>query len=217
MAGIPVNATDVLQFRTWVSQAEQGAVVTFYYGILSQSGTPTTDLDCANAIDAILAPKFKSILSTDASYRGTQAVIINRPVRPAPVISNLLTGAGSAAPPDLPRQTCGLISWRTPFSGRRYRGRMYVPFPPAVDNGTDGVPIAGYITVLSNIGTALMGLTTINNAAVTGSVGVSFVLNHGKGKTPIPAVTPITSFTAQNKWATQRKRGSYGKANVPPF
>jgi hypothetical protein len=206
--------------RIWTVQAEQAAVNTIYYNVLNQTGTAVNDTDLAAQVEAAVATIYKSIQSTDVNFRGVQVFLTN-PIAgmpaPAPVFSNASAGPGTLTPPDCPRQVSGLIQWTTNFSGRRYRGHFYMPFPSTSLVATDGVPTAAYQTVLVNLANALLGLTSIHNVGFTGTATVAMYLHHRPGKSPTPLATPITGKVVPPKFATQRRRGSYGRANSSPI
>ena len=123
-------------------------------------------------------------------------------------------GTGGAT--SLPKQTCGLASIKTALAGRRYRGRMYLPFPSVTMDTGDGVPTAGYQV---NVVNAVTVMLSVNNITVGGrTANWNTVLVHKAGKTPIPASpTPITTFVIDGGWATQRKRGYFGRINESPI
>lgn len=216
----PLSTNGLYQCRAWTLQAEQAAVNTVYYLVLSQAGTPTTDADLAINFEALVAPQYKALISTDAQFRGVQVTLTNPapgvPV-PATQFSNLLVGAGSASPPDCPRQVSGIIQWTTNFSGKRFRGHLYFPFPTVGNVQTDGVPTAAYQTSLSNFANSLIAFTTVQNGPHTGTATVAMYLHHRAGISPTPLATPITGKVVPGKFATQRRRGSYGRPNSSPI
>jgi len=216
--GTPLIVGDLAQVRMWTLQAEQAAVNTWYYNVVALSGTPTTDQDIANYVDLQLAAQMKSMISTDASYRGIQVTLLQRPTNPpATVFANTRVGAGTVSPPDCPRQCCGLISWVTALSGRRYRGRFYVPFPTNGFLATDGVPTAAYQTLMSGLATDIRTITSVPNAAATGTASTVMVIHHRPGISPTPSITAVTGQSVAAKFATQRRRGSYGRPNSSPI
>lgn len=214
----PVIPGDLVETRTYATQAEQAAILTFHWGILAAIGTPTNDTDFSRVIDNVLAPVWKAFISSDASFRGTAARIISSTPPSAPVFFNTNVGGGTGTPPDLPRQTTGMISWQTAFGGRAFRGRTYLGFPWSGLNNLDGVPTAPAITLITNVAQAIFNVTSIPNVAGTGSVSVVMLLVHKKDKAGlIPDPTLINGFIVRNKWATQRRRGSFGRPNTSPI
>ncbi len=106
------------------------------------------------------------------------------------------------------RQLCGMISWRTLFAGPANRGRTFFPFPCTDEDSVGGVPTIAYETILNNIATALAGPIAFG----AGGMAVLGVYHRVSRTT-----SPIDDWTIQRKFATQKRRGSYGRANVSPI
>lgn len=86
-----------------------------------------------------------------------------------------------------------------------------MPFPAESQNDADQTPTAAYLVVLFNytsvaIASLLAGVNPNTNTLE------SIVYNRASG-----TGIPITSFTARDKWATQRRRGDYGRTNILPI
>jgi hypothetical protein len=126
-------------------------------------------------------------------------------------------GFGTAGPVPLPTQTCGLLTGQTAITGRAYRGRAYLPFPATASMTAAGTatPTAGYL-----VNMIVMG--TLYYTPVTPTVGVTAVqlvpvLVHRKNKAGLtPAPTTIIGYRINTAWATQRRRGNYGRPNPLP-
>jgi hypothetical protein len=216
----PLVVGSLYSVRTWLVQAEQAAVNTVYYLVQSTTGNTPNDTDLARVFEVNTEALYKGITSTDVTYRGVQVSLDNpKPPSgvPATVFSNVFAGPGSLTPPDCPRQISGLIEWTTNFSGKRYRGHTYVPFPAVAHVATDGVPTATYQTGLLNLANAILGFTSVSNVGATGTASIALYLHHRAGKTPIPNATPITGKVVPAKFANQRRRGSYGRPNNSPI
>jgi hypothetical protein len=217
----PLVVGGLYEVRAWLLQAEQAAVNTWHYFVLNQTGTAVNDTDMALTLETDVAAKYKALLSTDTQFRGVQVTLKNPAAGtspPATVFSNTLFGNGSAAEPDCPRQCAGLIHWSTPLGGPKNRGRTYFPFPTAGNLLTNGQPTAAYQTSLVAFATALLNRTTISNAGALGTATVDLVIYHRPAKgTPMPTPTPVTGFIVPAKFATQKRRGSYGRPNGSPI
>lgn len=216
---LALTINDIVEMRVWFTQAEQAAVITFHYVIVSSNvGQVVTDQDAGRNFDAAIATGAKALLSTDATYRGVSSCVISRIPRPQAQIISTQQGPGGAAPPDLPRQVSGLISWITTLAGRAYRGRTYWPFPATGMNQTDGIPTTAYQTSLGNLANAILSLQNFSNLASTGTIQCELALFH-RARIPQPFVppTPITGYLIRPRWATQRRRGSFGRSNTAPF
>jgi hypothetical protein len=215
MAGVGIVAGDLLTFRVWCTEVEQASVNTFNYLVETATGPSIDQEECAIAMDARIGPTMKIILNNNAIYNGVQCYVKRVPL-PLPQASIVNAGAGTGGANAMARQTAGITRWNTFFAGQAYRGRTYWPFPATAEDATGGIPNPGYITAIGALSNSLLTLTGIT--AGGGSLVVSFVLKHGKNKagvTPLPS--PIQQYTAVAKWATQKRRGSYGKVNVSPI
>jgi len=175
-------------------------------------GTVISSSDFLTTYDNLTAVDFKSALSSDADYYGAQ-LYKRTPVGPAPRPDhiNVSGGPGTYAAGLLPTQTCGLISLYTALLGRSGQGRMYVPFPSSTAVTATGGVAAGYLTVLNTMAGFYMNNLTILSAGATGLFRPCLYTPGG------PAPRFIYSAIERTGWATQRKRGAYGKLNNLPF
>jgi hypothetical protein len=156
------------------------------------------------AIDGALQP----CVDTGTGLLGTKvsSVRVVPPTLPGIATS---TSEGTAAPPSMSNQTSGLITWRTILAGRKYRGRIYVPFPAVVFQTVLGEPSAAYVALLDTLATILVGLTTITSLTGAGTMALG-LYHRSTGE-----VTGVIEGVPQDKWATQRRRGNYGRLNFP--
>jgi hypothetical protein len=205
-----LQVNDRCKVRVWCSDNEQASVNTYYYKVTAITGGGATDLDFASNFDNVVAPLYKALLTTGTIYNGVQVKRDNILPEPITQFSNLNAGPGTAGAPGLPRQAAGLISWQTALAGPAFRGRTYLPFPDATHNTNAGVPTMPYVGNAQALATALASFTTVVGA---GTASVSFVIWSKKRLT----LTPVTESFVADKWATVRKRGSYGRANVSPI
>lgn len=216
----PLQLNDVIAMRVWCTSAEQAAVNTFNFAVLAISAPAATDQDAADAFSTVIAPDYKAIMSTVDNFNGVQCQIIDRgfpTVLFVPANDTTDAGPGILAGPNLPRQACGLISWRTTKAGRKYRGRTYLPFPNGnLDTGI-GAPTGGAVTAFTALANNVLNFTAIPGFSIT----LGLVLRHRgfpRAVPPIPPTDdPIADYSVPAKWATQRRRGSYGRANVSPI
>ena len=163
-------------------------------------------------LETDLLLRMPPLLGSDAQYYGTMLYLMN-PIGPAPRPDNTVPAeeGGTGGAGLLPMQCCGLISWYTAVLGKQGQGRTYVPFPSPEASETNGSPNAGYISSLAALSSALRAVRVI----VSGPVTATFELVLYQGGIATPLV--IVDATERDAWATQRRRGSYGKANSPPF
>lgn len=175
-------------------------------------GSSISSVALLNALDGPLATLFTDQMPVTATYYGSQ-LYYQTPVGPKPRPSSvtLNQGPGLQVTDMLPTQTCGLISFFTNQLGKAGQGRMYMPFPYVGAMDANGTPNAGYLTGLNNMGTFF----TNTHNAVDGAV--TAVLQHVLYIPGGPPPLPITSYLARDAWATQRRRGSFGRLNNAPF
>lgn len=210
MAVILAN-DDILNLRVYCVTGDQLAINSFFLRVFTVIGSPT-DVDVLTSWDVSFAPLYKALMTTDSTYRGTTV----QRVRPAPTTmmatKTNLAGAGTVAAPPLPRQVSGIITKRTDFAGKGFRGRVYVPFPGEdSSSGATGTPVAGYVT---NLAALALSIETPKAAGGGGNSCNSRVVLF---KSVSGQTYDVTSCIARSIWATQRRRGSYGKANVSPI
>lgn len=210
-------AGDLLKVRLWCTNAEQASVQTFYYSVLA-TGTPAaTDIDVANSLDTgFFSTAMPPLLNNLSSYEGVQVQIYRLGMIFVSANATTGHGVGTGGAVALPRQTAGITHLTTALAGRAYRGRSYWPFPSVTHDQGDGVPTSAYASL---IGTAIGGLLLLSAISTAGRTAtIQMVLNHRKNKAGvIPPITPIVLTFAEQKWATQRRRGSFGRPNVSPI
>jgi hypothetical protein len=111
----------------------------------------------------------------------------------------------------LPTQVSGIITKRSSFTGRANRGRIYFPFPATQSLDTDETPKAAYVTLIQayadNIG-ALHSVTSAGGSANLTPIIVNRTLSH---------LVVWEDSLARKRWATQRRRGDFGRTNVLPW
>lgn len=202
---------DIYEARIICTQANQISINVRHYRVSSKAGTGATDGQIANIVSLSFHQVYKDVMASSASFRG---VGVKR-IRPLPASGETTTildlGPGSQAGDPLPLQTSGMITLKTGLAGRSFRGRVYVPFPAEVDNGATGVPTAGYLTRLDTLAARFLLTLTAGSAGNTNDLApvvFSRKLND---------VVVLTQTIGRPRWATQRPRGSYGAANIPPF
>jgi len=220
MAGTTLLNGDIFVARVYCTSGDQVSINSFYYKFIASAGIQPTDQDVATNLDTVFAPLYKLVLADTDTYNGTQVQIVD-PFTPGPtpaaVFDNTNGGLGSIAAAVLPRQTCGISTWQTNFAGRKFRGRTYWPFPTLSFDVGEGVPTNAAVVAYQNIAVGALGFTFIAGFAGT----FEQVLFHRNFPHAVPPILPtadvITNVLTHKKWATQRRRGSYGRPNVAPF
>lgn len=194
-----------------ITQSQLGENVLHYEG-LSFVGTGGTIADAAARISTVLAPLYKPLLHPAATFYG----VMCRQVFPLPKSISYAdaTGAGSGTGTGgaLPKQVSYLISKKSETPGRKGQGRLYVPFPAGGDNDTaTAAPNAGAMVKLIALRAQLVSTLTIGAGGNT-SVISPILWNQTEVR-----IVPITAMFAVQEWATQRRRGDFGRKNALPF
>jgi hypothetical protein len=207
------EAGDVIIMKTFCWRAPQLGLNIRHWKIISSTGGGVAMQFIADSIDALMGPLLRSLLHNSASYKGLtlQTTLVNEP-DPLEYFAKAGEGAGVTVGQALPPQICGLLSLRTRVVGRAQRGRMYVPFPGEDDSGQNGGPNLDYIDRLVTLGQFLT--SSLNISTGTGLVNLEPVIYHRKDGT----VTILNKSLARSSWATQRRRGDFGRVNtLPPW
>jgi len=151
-------------------------------------------------------------LSNSATYYGTMLYLKNPlTTAPRPDTISINTGPGTGGVGLMPTQACGIISFYTNLLGKQGQGRMYVPFPSPDSLSVDGSPTIGYQNDLDTLGNFLRTDIILTPPGL--SARFAPVMYQG-------GVAPslfITSMKSHNAFATQRRRGAFGKTNSLPF
>jgi len=211
-----VQGNDVVKIRWYATLGAQASVITHHYLCPAPQLVGQWDLPLLlNQWAAMAAPLIKPCIATIAHFDGSSIQVVTTPPYSALLYSSQGAGNGTMTLDPLPTQVTGMISRRTDFAGRAYRGRIYMPFPTKTGSDTNGLPTITYTTLLSNYVAGVEPPAGITLTSAGKSILLDPVLRH-KPRPAAPADTQITGHEYPLKFATQRRRGSYGKANFSP-
>jgi len=214
-----LNADDLLAVRWWSVAGDQASVQTLHYTVVSNDGGALTDQNVANFFDALAGTWLRPLLNNLATYRGTEVRRVS-PLPTVPVFQNVATGIGTGGPIGQARQVRGLMRFASANPGRAGRGRIYLPFPSSAALVNDGEMNTGYETALQALAFQLTGDQFPTDTGPAGFGTLIQVIPHSvpKGGTPPPPPpSPVIGWTVSNRWATQRKSGSFGRQNSSPI
>lgn len=201
---------DIYEVKLFTQQGPQMGLMVFHYRVSAISAPEATVDQIAAAMEGSFASLVKAVMTAQADFRGASA----RKVRPLPIGVEFLTGnfpgPGTIGGDPLPPQVSGIITLRSALAGRANRGRKYVPFPAEASNDTGFAPTAAYLTVMTNLANEFDDMQNVPNGA--GSSDLTPVIFHRL----LGTTTDVTFALVRNAWATQRRRGAYGRPNVAP-
>lgn len=207
---IELSVGDILELKCFTYLEEQVGLNVHHFIVKGADAGATLE-EFAAGLDLQLAPVMVPLLSDQAEYLGVQARRIFPGPPTAPVTANTQASVGQVGGTPLPKQTCGLISWRTVIGGPRGRGRTYVPFPGSNANDASSAPTATYFANLGDLRELLA--TQINLGAPFSNLQVRKQIWNPGGVLG----EDVTSGIERGKWATQRRRSDFGATNERPF
>lgn len=207
---MPIMAlNEVWETKAYCFAIDQVGINIRHWRVTLSVGNPD-DITMVPLFSAAIAPLYKPLMGAAASYYGASL----RRIRPSvanPVNSQSGAGAGTGALELLPRQVSGIITLRTIATGRKGRGRVYVPFPSEGLNDAPGAPSAAYVTALGTLAAYYSNAHSYTSGGMT--VELTPVIYHRLTQT----FDDVNGFRANARWATQRRRGAYGRQNQVPF
>lgn len=207
-----LNVGDILRIKAACYSGNQLGLMVSHVIIKAVSTPAAFDPgQIARRISDVQHAAIKACLDDDAKYLGHSAKLIH-PVVSDEAFSTVNEGYGTAAGDALPRQVSGIFTLTTGFPGRANRGRQYVPFPSEADNPNTATPSPVYVTAVSTLGTLFTVDLTATVVGDTCTFGWIIYRRANPGASPL-----VTGHIARNKWATQRRRGNYGRPNEVPF
>lgn len=210
-ARLDVGQVAVLEM--WHTQGTQASVQRLPYVVAAGVGTGVSYAEFLTFMNTVWGPLWPVMYTSLARFNGLLVrEILAATVTPiAPAWDTGAAAVGIFAGGPGPSQVSGIISTRTAVGGRKGRGRVYVPFPGQVAYMANGEPTAAYITLVTALASAWVAPQIIVGAG--GSVSLVPSLRHrATGLT-----TALLTAYPKPVWATQRRRGDYGRANVSPF
>jgi len=202
---------DVFEVRLITQSGNQVGINVRHYRSSAITGSGVTLTDIAFNLASVFGPLYAPLMSNAAEFRG---VGVRRRI-PAPVsaevFSTLPAVQGTRAGDQLPKQTSGVITLRTALAGRQNRGRLYVPFPAESSNGVGGTPEATYVADLITLADSL------DDPRIPGFAPNTETLLPVIAHRPSYTHVDIALAVPRGIWGTQRRRGSFGAANVSPI
>lgn len=208
----PINLfNSIWQVVFYCTLGVQTALNVRHYRVQSISGAGSDVTNFQGALNSTWADAYKAWLGTDSTFYGL-GVRMLLPTKTIEFFSSAAQGPGLAGVNDEGAQVAGCLTLNTGFAGRRFRGRIYPPFPGHDITLPPFGLTGGGVTALTNLGDAAM--TTLPFGGLTDNVDMQPILMDNLKTVSRGA---IISYRPNNKLATQRRRGAYGRPNPPPF
>lgn len=216
---MPLNDVWLVRFVNSMQLVGQNRVVAYnllHYRVSAEAGTGVLPSQVALSMEAFIAPTYRALFAPAAEHLGTLATKIFPLPSGATAGNTGLAGPGTRAPLEQqPAMNCGIITKRTANAGRKFRGRVYAPFPLEDDNLPNGTTSGIYAGLLLNLADALILTRTIGIGPNTADL--TPCLFHGPVGPP-PRFTDLTAMQTRTYWAIQRKRNpAFHNDAVPLF
>jgi len=206
----PLADDDFIECKFYCSKGQQLGINVVHYRVNASTGSGCTDQEVATAFDVSFANPYATCISADSFYEGTAVKKISgAPFVPVYAHSNVTAGLLASAV--LPTQVSGIVTKLSAFAGRANRGRFYVPFPATQELDTDETPKAAYVTLIQALADTVITDHTIIGAGGTCQLSPQIV-NRG-----LTHNVKVVANLARKRWATQRRRGDFGRPNVLPW
>jgi len=193
-------------FYTW-TQGQYGL-----FGISHRINTVSFGMNCgdyAEAMQTLFQPLFQPLIANPVKLLGAR-VGIQLPVNNYAAGVATSTSVGSGGANQVVLQQSGLVSFRSAVRGPAGRGRAYIPFPSTQAlTAITGQPEAAYVSDLQVLANDMSASQNITAPSAGLNANISPVIFHRDFNTSTDIVTGIAS----DRWATQRRRGDFGRQN----
>lgn len=199
---------DRLSVRAVCVAGDQTAFNVLWFNISAKTALGADNFEIATGLSQTLSSLYRAVMSDNASFNGMG--VRNDSDKSVEEFASTGSGPGTAVGDLLPRQVSGLIGTRTIFALRRARGRIYIPFPAEADSEATGKPAVAYVTRLQALADRLRDVFVITG------LGGTLDLKLCVYSRVFGTLVDVTNATARPRWATQRRRGDYGRTNPPP-
>lgn len=204
---------DIVEIKFMMYQGDQLGLNILHYRGLVTAGNAPTEVDLGALLNQQAAPLYANCMVDTAAYIGCSVQAIWPNLQAPFLIKQSPPTQGATAGDALPRQTSGIITKKTNQAGRKGRGRVYVPFPGEADSGVDARPSLAYMTALNVLAAKILQPWDVVHGIGTFQLRP---LVQGLPPSQNPAL-PVVSWVARRRWATQRRRGDFGRPNSNPF
>lgn len=203
---LDINPGDVLKLVLRMHFRGQAGLNVFWYRVDDATISTTYYAQLTNWY-GVAFPLYRPLLTGGVQIRDATMQIFTGGAARTPTLfmqPDFHDGAGGDNP--IPTQVSGLVTRRINTTNNTNRGRVYVPFPDTSAIDIDETPTDGYVALLVAMAAALLPVTA--PMTVGGQVWSPVLYQVGTG-----LATDLLDVQGQKMWATQRRRGDYGRLN----
>lgn len=205
-----VQVGDLIEVSVYCTAGPQVAINVLHYAVAAIGGAVMQYDDLPARAYVHYETAYRNWLSSDANFAG---VGVRRMAPDSKTIeyTTIDEVPGDAEAVCLPLQVAGLITFRSDTPGPAGRGRAYIPFPPTASVTGAGGMVGGAKAALDAVA------DVIGPSISWTAVASAWTLTLQQIIAPrIPSLYVGVS-AATGLWATQRRRGDYGRPNSLPI
>lgn len=217
MAGFTPAVGDLLEVRVVCYTPSQIALNVLHYEVTAQVGAGATLASIAASFAAGCSLLYRALMPSVASFRGIGVRNLMAP-RTIEFTDAASDGVGSVGADLAPTQTSYILAMSGTLAGRSNTGHSYPGFPSADYLTATGGMTAPGLAALTALATFLFtpgpqgaGADLATLVLATRHPDVIVATVH------LPQWTRVFSLRPAPIWATQRRRGQFGRQNIPPF
>lgn len=199
---------DILEVKLFTEFEDQLGVNVIHTKVIAVAGTGADFSAALTYLWSTYRPHWRALVNNNCRVARISIQKVFPLPRGAAAYDDTSATDGTGGADPIPAQVSGIITRFTALAGRKYRGRVYIPFPATVFNATDDTPSAAYVTALDLFADDITGTDEI------GAGGNTFQMQSCIFHRADNTSTPTLNWRSNKKWATQRRRGNYGQPNV---
>jgi hypothetical protein len=203
---------DKYELKTYCVSGDQVAINVRNWRIIREDTGGALPQEIIDTYSLNVSILHKNWMPAAARFIGCSLTLANViPPTVPPYTSHLGVGDGNRSGDLLPKQVAGLIHLHGTLAGRHGRGRMYIGFGTEVWNGPGGTVIGAALTVLDAL--RLFYAQAHDFVGATGTTRLEPCLRDRATN----AYTLILDSIVDDRWATQKRRGDFGRTNPIPL
>lgn len=202
----------VLQIRVVCMLNQQIGINVLHYEVTASEAGGHDLLQIAGELAGAFQQPYKNWLAPDATFVGVDVKRIGVGAT-IPYSSNADQGPGEGAGATMPPQIAAVISTKASLAGKKYQGRVYIPFVPT------GVSAGMEPGEVSDAAAALLGAIALElgpTITISTDPEVTTLALLTSTEAPI-AAKRVEQIVVRRLLGTQRRRGLFSASNLPPF
>ena len=213
MPGTTPGLGDVIQARVGCVEGTQLSLNVLHYRVTNLVGLGLSCVQLATQLVARFGPLYRPWMPITAFFESVSVQNVSPPASVAFEVG--AHQAGTAIGNGMARQVSGLISHTTQAAGRDQRGRSYIGLGSSTWMDPGGILSGGGFATLAAVAAGLGPTFNLTFGGATTSLQLVIRHPNNPGPPPLVSATDVFQVTASAFLATQRRRGDFGRPNLP--